>query len=824
MDTSTWKWLESTRRHLATARYGVLAGSTFAVALLASSTPALGAETQVSATAGNVLEEVVVTARYREEKLQETPIAITAITALDLEQRDMTTASDIAYTVPNASFRPAQAAYGNTMTAYIRGIGQYDFNFAFEPGVGIYVDDVYYPTVMSSQFDLLDLERVEVLRGPQGTLFGRGSIGGAIRYVSRKPTGDNSGFVEGSFGDFHRVDLRGSYDFALVPDKVFARISGVSKQQKGYQNIIDFACAFPAQAGTLPASTRNRNQGCKVGTLGGTDVSGARIQLRLVSSDTLEFGLAADYQQDDSESRADSMTGIVPLATACPPAPAVCSGSTLWNVAMINTYGVPYDTRFLSSDRRVTYATFSDPYTGLAFPPQTALTQQGVSGTADWKLSDNVNAKVILAWRKWNGQFSTDQDGSPLGYGTVNGLQDFQYRTGELQVTGTAMQRFDWTVGAFFYNANSTSAQSVGLPVFMGPRLAAYLTDPTGVNASGLPNSLLVNGLDKGHYENSSGFVHGVFHLTDSFRLNLGARYSDDKKHDDFDNTIFATPIDSNATRFDWLAGLDFQLSEGVLTYLTASTGYRPPAYNPRPFQQTQFVAVDGENMTSYELGLKSDLFDRKMRLNVAAFYSDYKQRIVPAGGIECLKFPDGTCILGPTGAPVAFIPLTNYVNSPGTIKGGELELEFRPVGALLFEGSVGYTNFSASVAATGGITANDQPIFVPEWNASAALQYTFNLAGGGTIIPRYDAYMQTEICSQVTTLTSCAGGYTLHNARVEFATTDRTWTVALGVSNLTDKEYLLNIFDLTAFGEATIEGQPGAPREYYVSMRRNFK
>src|SRR6185503_8112188 len=111
------------------------------------------------------LQEVVVTARYREENLQQTPIAITAITAEDIQVRGFSNASDIAYTVPNASFRPAQQAYGNTMTAYIRGVGQNDFNFAFEPGVGIYVDDVYYPTTMASQFDLLDLERVEVLRG-----------------------------------------------------------------------------------------------------------------------------------------------------------------------------------------------------------------------------------------------------------------------------------------------------------------------------------------------------------------------------------------------------------------------------------------------------------------------------------------------------------------------------------------------------------------------------------------------------------------------------------------------------------------------------------
>src|SRR5690606_22014779 len=162
------------------------------------------------------LEEVIVTARYREERLQDTPIAITAITVEDIEQRSFDSSYEVGYMVPNASLRPAQAAFGNTMTAYIRGIGQNDFDFAFEPGVGIYIDDVYHPFTLGSQIDLLDLERVEVLRGPQGTLFGRGTIGGAIRYVTRKPQGNDSGSVQLTVGDYDRVDVRASYDFALA--------------------------------------------------------------------------------------------------------------------------------------------------------------------------------------------------------------------------------------------------------------------------------------------------------------------------------------------------------------------------------------------------------------------------------------------------------------------------------------------------------------------------------------------------------------------------------------------------------------------------------
>jgi iron complex outermembrane receptor protein len=800
-----------------------------AVSLLNAS-PALaqGSPSATDQPAGG-LEEVVVTARYREENLQQTPIAITAITAEDIQVRGFTSTSDIAYTVPNASFRPAQQAYGNTMTAYIRGVGQNDFNFAFEPGVGIYVDDVYYPTTMASQFDLLDLERVEVLRGPQGTLFGRGSIGGAVRYVSKNPTGDGTGYIEATAGDFHRIDLRAGYDFALIEDKLFARITGVSKQQDGYQKVIDFACAFPDQAGTLPAATRNRGQGCQTGTLGGTDVAGGRAQFRFVATDTFDVNVALDYQRDDSEARADWMTTIISPGLTCPPAPAACPGGTLWNQQMQATYGVNYDTRFFTTNKFVTYSTFTDPYTGLACAPKTSLSQKGASAVFNWKIADNWGAKLITAYREWNGEFATDQDGSPLGYSVVNGFQDFRYKTVELQVSGRAMDRLDWTVGAFYYHGNAQSTQSVELPAFMGPRLPLYLNDPTGVT-NGLPNSLLVNGLDVGRFENLSGFVHGVYSLTDQWRVTLGARYSDDKKHDNFDNSVFRTPVDSNATRFDWRAGLDYQVTPGLLTYASVSTGYRPPAYNPRPFQPTQFVAVKGENMTAYELGMKSDLLDRKLRVNVAGFYSDYKQRIVPAGGIECLKNPDGSVIPGATPNPeggaacAGLVPKTNYVNSPGEIKGGELEIDFRPIDALTITASTGYTSFSASDPTTGGITFNGQPVYVPEWNGAASIAYGINLSNGGTITPRYDAYLQTQICSSVTTATSCSAGYTLHNARVEWASPERTWTTAVGISNLTDKEYLLNIFDLTPFGESTIEGQPGQPRTWYLTFRRNFQ
>ena len=203
------------------------------------------------------------------------------------------------------------------MTAYIRGIGQYDFDFAFEPGVGIYVDDVYHPFTLGSEIDLLDLDRVEVLRGPQGTLFGRGAIGGVIRYVSKKPVGDNTGYIDVTYGSFNRLDVRAGYDFS-ISDTLMARVTGVSKHRDGYQKVFDFACLYPSASGNLNPRSINRGTDCELGTQGGQDVVGGRGILRWVPSETFESNTTLEYIDDTSEARADYMSAINPAAISNP--------------------------------------------------------------------------------------------------------------------------------------------------------------------------------------------------------------------------------------------------------------------------------------------------------------------------------------------------------------------------------------------------------------------------------------------------------------------------------------------------------------------------
>ncbi len=264
-----------------------------------------------------------------EENLQTTPLAITALSVNALEERSLDNVDDVGLAIPNAFMRPPVSNFGPTETIGLRGIIQTDFSYAFEPAVGVYIDDVYHGTLTGSSMDLLDLERLEVLRGPQGTLFGKNSLGGAIRLVSKKPQGDNTGNVEVTYGQYDRVDVKAVGDFALVPEKAFVRIVGLARQHDGWGKRLDFTCEMkrrgtPQLAGigdgigadgsaggpldgnpdpVAVGSTADNNfsfpqsvdpqegKGCELGKLGGQSSNAARVMFRFLPNDKLEFNV-----------------------------------------------------------------------------------------------------------------------------------------------------------------------------------------------------------------------------------------------------------------------------------------------------------------------------------------------------------------------------------------------------------------------------------------------------------------------------------------------------------------------------------------------------
>ena len=250
-----------------------------------------------------VLEDVIVTSTYTETDLQETPISITAVSGDMLEERNITSVQDLGLIIPSSAIRQQGNAWGPNAYIGMRGVDQSDFIPAFEPGVVVYIDDVFNETVIGSTLDLIDLERVEALRGPQGTLFGKNAIGGAIRLISKTPQGDNTGYLQATYGDYHRLEFSGAYDFSLIEDKLFTRISATSKKNDGYMDRLDWACSMnaaghPELAGDFPSYMRNytMSQGdCKVGEKGGNQMDAAKLMLRYLATDRLEFNIGVDY-------------------------------------------------------------------------------------------------------------------------------------------------------------------------------------------------------------------------------------------------------------------------------------------------------------------------------------------------------------------------------------------------------------------------------------------------------------------------------------------------------------------------------------------------
>jgi iron complex outermembrane receptor protein len=711
--------------------------------------------------------------------------------------------------------------------------------------------------------DLIGVDRVEVLRGPQGTLFGRGSIGGVVRLISKKPEGDGTGSLGVALGSYDRVDIRGIYDFTIA-DNLFAQVAGASRKRTGYQDVIDFACRFPEQAGFLPTRDVSRGRNCKTGTQGGEDIDAFRGQLRWVASDDVEVLLAGDYQNDQSEAKADTIIDIqYPLDLSGNEIPT--SGYALYNNEYVNHvptaeepwgYGIPYDDRFIPSNIYETYATYDDPASGLTFRPTSAIEREAVSATLNWDLTDNLRLTAIGSYTDITSQLTSDADASPINFQVTGGQQDFHWATGEVRLSGRAADRLDWTVGAFYYDGKATNRQLVSFPPIPYGILRAAIGFPPAFSVACIENppgpdnpcnflgsplfaNYSVNTQNIAESESYAGFAHVVFNLTDRVSLNAGVRQSNDTKDVAFDNSIVTAPINIDDDHFDWRAGIDFKFSDDVMTYASVATGYRPPAYNPRPFTPEQAVAVGGEEATAYELGFKSELFDRRMRLNLAAFYTDYNKRIVPIGGTQCQGEPaqptDPGAIQDSNGnICFAVISLTSYQQlEDGEVQGAEVELEWRPVDAMLISGVFGWTDwkspeiddcdFNLDGQPDPGLTCADRPPFVPEFNWSFGASYDFAFTNGSMVTPRVDVYGQSEICSSAVSAVSCSDSYTLLNARLEWTSPDSDWTIAVGGTNITDEEYFLNIFDLTLFGQNTVEAQPGRPAEWYLSFSRNF-
>ncbi len=759
--------------------------------------------------------EIVVTAQFREQNLQNTPLAITAINAELLDARGQTSVIDIASQAPNVTLRPATAAFGPSIQAFIRGVGQYDSGYASEPGVGLYVDDVYYASLTGSIIDLVDLNRVEVLRGPQGTLAGQNSIGGSIKIYSKKPDGEGGGFVQATYGRFNRVELRGAANLTLVPDALFARITATGVAKDGYVKRYDYACTHP---GTTVPTFQTAGKNCLLGTQGGKSYAAVRGQLRWFPSDRLEINLIGDYTNDSSEA-APSTLLFVGNQAGVPGVPNATSAFQIGGVALGNATGSPFITYSpygnfaqdsFTDSPYVSYATYisAAPRDGTApysVPDSNAISGYGFSGQIDYELTDDLSLKSITAYRRYSTRYAFDE-GTPIDTALIDNANRLRQVSQELRLSGR-LGSVDFTLGGFYFNYNAEARQRITLPTLQ------FVQD------------------DDIEQTTKAAFANFDWAVTDDLSVIAGARYTAVDKRLTYGRlglpgNNFGGLADPRVRglnglvrelgddHWDFRGAVQYRFSPEVMVYGQVSTGFKIGGFNSRPFFPQQALPFGQETLVAYEVGAKTDLFDRRVRLNLSGFHNKYDGILVTLSNCPLPGAPPAPCAL-PANAGEA------------TVKGFEAETVLKLAPGLTVDGSLSYLDFQydslTAPAVASGVTLGMRGPFTPKWQYSAGLQYEIIFGSGARLIPRVDLSHTDSFFQQpVNRALNVVPGRTLLNANLAWRSPDDAWSVVLQVSNITNKVYYNSVFDNRGSNN-TVTGFPGAPREWAVTVKRSF-
>ena len=777
----------------------LLCATSFSALTLAFAAPAFAQQNAADAAAaedGAGTADIVVTAQFRSQRLQDTPLSITAVNADLLASRNQTDISQVAAQAPNVQMTQMGGAFGSSMAVYVRGIGQYDFNPAYEPGVGMYVDDVYYATLTGSIMDLLDLDRVEVLRGPQGTLTGRNAIGGAIKLFTKKPNATNAGYVEAVYGSRNRIDLRAGANFALT-DTLFARVAGVHKRQEGYVDQIDYGCRNPGNRLGIVGNPSTPSD-CVVDKLGERNYTGVRGSLRFNPSDSFDWTITGDYTYENRTYAAGVISTSNPAQTG----------------------GVDF-----TCGRFCTYASWYLPAGGQAgqaytMSNKTKFTGWGVSSNIDITLSDSLKLQSITAHREYRQTWGTDDDFTPFNAVGAGGFNDLTFRffSQELRLNGEIGDFAEWTVGGFYNDQKS---------VYFTRQDIRYI--PVGL--------LQFTGDDPITASSKAAFGTLILHPAPDFNITAGIRYTDEKKDYTFIRKrwdggtlvdIFGVGALNNSQanyagdRVDWRISADYRFSPEVLGYVTVSTGFKGGGVNPRPFTRKQAVngTFDIESLTAYEAGLKTDLFDRKLRLNVSGFFNNYKNIQLPIADCSLLDgFPAGT---GP-------FPCAAIQNAgDGEMWGAELELSSSPIPGLDIDGSLSWIDgkWKRIGAQVTSIRLED-PITTPNWRGSFGIQYKAELGNNGSITPRFDlAYTGRQSVGRliITRPLDFNPAFAIANTRITWKNADEDLAVSFEVQNLFNKYYYLPLrFAAVYASTGTAYSTVGRPREWAVTVRKSF-
>jgi len=833
---------------------------------------------------------IVVTAEFREENLQDTPLAITAVNSEMLEARGQTDIAQVAAQAPNVTLKPQPGNGGSGLIAFIRGVGQTDFNFALDPGVGVYIDDVYIPTLSSSLLELIDLDRVEILRGPQGTLAGKNSIGGAIKLFSARPEGSGEGSLRAAYGSYNLIELRGMADFAIT-ENLFARVSGVGKSRDGHIALLDYALTHPGS--TIPANNARGRGNLDYETLGGTSLAATRLALRWVANDRLEVNLSGDYTSDQSEANP-----IVLIAAGAPvgfaenfdPSSANPATDPTGNAWLPGTDGnpVPVDCRFVPRGAYscdpvnvgslgydpgyVTYANFADtrvPTSQAPYKPYFALpirefTGWGVHGNITYDITDDLQFVYIGSYRKYESKWGQDQDASPVPVAQLDNQLNHEAWSAEARLNFELADGFvQGTVGGFYLDQSGEYTARVDL------------------NYAGID---FVHGPDTTPSTTKAAFATATIYPTDAFSITGGIRYTKDEKlytyyrsNPDGTQIFVDTPPSAQypipvceffqgaptagptgvgntpncllsglfgisdgfeGDRFDWRVAADYRFSDAVLAYASVSTGFKGGGVNPRPFfgpsagdcnapgyvapaPCNQLRAFEPETITTYEVGLKTDLLDRRLRVNAAAFFNKYQDIILTLSAcpsIPCLQPRN----VGEADVKGFELEVTAFPVDGLSLDGALSYIDFQYTSDSVFDPNRGYDSIADEFGNSIGVPVDGVTPYTPEWTWSFGVQYDYE-ASFGVISGRIDGAYQSTIYTETNNSAwSEIDGYFLGNARLSYTTPDEDWRVALEVSNLFGEYYFNTVSDVTT-SLGVVTGDPGLPRTWKVSLERNF-
>ncbi len=725
------------------------------------------------------VEEITVTARRREESLREVPLAISAIGGEQLERIGAPDIVSVAQVVPNLTLEVSRGT-NTTLTAFIRGVGQQDPVAGFEAGVGLYIDDVYLNRPMAAVLDIYDVERVEVLRGPQGTLYGRNTIGGAIKYVTRSLSDEPEARLRFSVGNYSQFDavLTGS-----MPISDTFRIGGslASLNRDGFGDNLNLS------------GVENYNK----------DVLSGRVRLELDASDDLSFVLTGDFIQDDSD-------------------PKQGHRLTVSNISGAPVLGDVYDTR-----------------AGLNSPGQSV---EGFGGalTMQWDLNDQWTLKNILSYREDESTSPIDFDSLPVDDLDVPVIYENEQFSEELQLLYSG-DKLNGLVGFYYLDANAFNVFDVilgptgtllGLPGLNANTLGDVDTESWSVFGDftyDLSDTVSVS--LGGRYtsdERSSQVLRRTF--IGGASPDLGGT-----------GTVIATTSDFQGseefTEFSPRASISWAPMEGHNVYFSYSEGFKGGSFDPRSQTSAapdldgdgdidaadifEFMIFQPETVTSFEVGAKSVWGDGAVTTNIAVFLADYEDVQIP-GSIGFDSDSDGVID--------SFIGVTSNAGE-ANIDGVEFEGVWRINDSWSLSGAVGilsadYIEFIDAF----GTDVGDQRVFqnTPKLTHSGTLTYEtpmslFSRGGSFSLLASW-SYRDKTSQFEVPIPLLDESSYTLYDLSLVWASDDGRWRAGIHGRNLTDEEYKVAGYNFPTLGlEGSVTAFYGFPRTITGTVEVSF-